>query len=544
VSVPAGATERVTIALACEGVAPWSPDEPVLYRADVRLGDGEATADARTVRFGFRKVAVEGGRLTLNGQPVLLLGYNRHEDSPRTDMAADPELARRDLLRIKQGGANFVRLCHYPHDPSTLDLCDEIGLLVMAEIPLYWWQGHDGPGGESAFGRQYEAAVRQIDRLIDRDGHHPSVIAWSVSNETREDRPEVAEGNRRLVEYVRRRDHHRLAVHVSNHWERHPSFDADDLVCVNGYPYMRGRGWGEAEGEPFDSGEAGEWWRGALETLHARYPDKPILVTEFGHGAIEGAPEGAASESRQAQVVHDQLRNILAAGPWVCGAAVWCWADHAWAEDDWMNRLHVSPFGVVTRNRRAKLALDVLDKSFRASTGRPSLCLRRPDLENLPPLDLPEGYTLRIARDADADAIAAFMGRAFGEMTWTTANVREWLLDDETVKATFVIEHDGAPVATASARLLPEQYPGSGYVHWVGADVGHRGKRLGYLASLATLYEFARLGCKDAVLDTDDFRVPAIKVYLNLGFVPEHRHATHPVRWAKLAPKLEGYLPQ
>jgi mycothiol synthase len=112
-------------------------------------------------------------------------------------------------------------------------------------------------------------------------------------------------------------------------------------------------------------------------------------------------------------------------------------------------------------------------------------------------------------------------------------------LDDETVK-TIVRDRERRPASSPRprARLLPDAYPGSGYVHWVGADPAHRGKRLGYLASLATLHEFVRLGCKDAVLETDDFRLPAIKVYFKLGFAPEYRHATHAPRWLRLAPQL------
>ena len=127
-------------------------------------------------------------------------------------------------------------------------------------------------------------------------------------------------------------------------------------------------------------------------------------------------------------------------------------------------------------------------------------------------------------------------------MTWTPEKAICDLLAEPSVKTVFVIENDGKIVATASARLIPDEFPGSGYVHWVGGDPEHRGKRLGYLASLATLHEFARLGCQDTVLHTDDFRIPAIKVYLALGFRPEESHATHPSRWGKLRGSLKEYL--
>ena len=483
-------------------------------------------------------IAIRDGLLFINNEPTLLLGFNRHDDSPRTDLAADPEQARQDLLRMKEMGANFVRLCHYPHDERTLDLCDEIGLFVMAEIPLYWWKG-DKYGAET-LANQIAVAKRQLTRLVERDRHHPCIIAWCVSNETDETRPEVVAGNAELVRFVKALDPARLVVHVSDHWTPNAHFDADDVICVNTYPFMRGRGWGN--GDPLTAAQTGEWLRAELVKLHAKYPHKPILVTEFGHAAIAGATDGSLGEALQAEILREQLRSILAAGSFMCGATVWCWADHPWAEDKWLNFLHTSPFGVVARNRTTKTAFDVLQSEFRRAKSAPSLFLRRADLLDLPPLDLPDGYILRTARPDDAEGIAAMLGEAFPEMEWTAERVEKWLLNDESVATVFVIDFGGVPVATASARLVPDAYPGSGYVHWVGTSTAHRGKRLGTLVSLAVLYEFVPLGCRDAVLETDDFRVPAIKVYLNLGFVPEYRHATHAPRWAALQDALKGYL--
>ncbi len=475
-------------------------------------------------------VAIRDGLLLINGEPTLLLGFNHHDDSPRTDLAADPDLVRQDLLRMKEMGANFVRLCHYPHDERTLDLCDEIGLFVMAEIALYWWKG-DKHGADN-HARQIAVAKRQLTRLVERDRHHPCIIAWCVSNETDENRPEVVAGNAELVRFVKALDPTRLAVHVSCHWSINAHFDADDVICINSYPFMHGRGWGGTA--PRTATESAEWLRAELVNLHAKYPHKPILVTEFGHPAIAGTTDGSLGEASQTEILRTQLRSILAAGSFVCGATVWCWADHPWAEDDWLNFLHTSPFGVVSRDRTAKAAFDVLQSEFRQTESAPSLFLRRADLADLPPLTLPDGYTVRTAQPDDGGAIAAILGEAFPDMEWTAERVGQCLLRDESVATVFVIEHDNVPVATASARLLPDLHPGSGYVHWVGTSTAHRGKLLGYFVSLAVLYEFVRLGCRDAVLETDDFRVPAIKIYRRLGFVPEYRHATHATRWSAL----------
>jgi mycothiol synthase len=159
------------------------------------------------------------------------------------------------------------------------------------------------------------------------------------------------------------------------------------------------------------------------------------------------------------------------------------------------------------------------------------LHMRRADLQNLPPLQLPEGYVLREYSKGDENGIATLLQTTFGDV-WTTERVQRELTEADDVKQTFVIECNGEIVATASARLLPQMYPNAGYVHYVAASPDHAGKKLGFWVSLATLYQFVRLGCVSAVLDTDDFRLPAVKTYLNLGFVPHHTDDTHATRWA------------
>jgi uncharacterized protein (TIGR03790 family) len=167
------------------------------------------------------------------------------------------------------------------------------------------------------------------------------------------------------------------------------------------------------------------------------------------------------------------------------------------------------------------------------------LVMRRPNLDDLPPMpELPPGYTLRTYRESDMEPLAALMRDAFKDKQWTPAKLREALVDAPDVHRIFVIDYAGKPVASASVRLLPERFPDSGYVHWVAVDPAHQGQRLGYVVTLATLYEFASMGCKDAVLETDDHRLAAIKTYQNLGFVPEHHHESHLERWAVIADML------
>lgn len=510
-------------------VSLWSPDQPVLYQARVIVYQGDEVIDTLEPRFGFRRIEVKSGVLRLNGRRMFLTGCNRHEDSPAFDMAADPETARQDLIHMKGLGANFVRLCHYPHHSETLDLCDEIGLLAMGEIPLYWWDGLQE--GIENCANKLEAAKRQLACMIARDYNHPALIFWSVSNETKEERPEVVEGNGALVQWAKALDPSRLAVHVSDHWRQHPHFDHDDVICTNSYPTWDGRGWKRRP--DFDVEEATVSWREGLAQLHALYPDKPILISEFGYPAIQGVHEGGVSEELQARVIEAEFEGMQA--PYVCGATIWCYADHPWPEEPFINFLTRSPFGIVTRDRQEKAACAAVRKCFAKRREMGSLLMRRPNLEALPGMpDLPPGFEVRPVREEEVGSLAQLLTAAFNGEEWTSERVRRELTQDTTVQTVYVVTDGKTVIATASARLLPDAFPGSGYVHWVGAAPEMKGRQLGTIVTLATLQEFVALGCADAVLETDDHRLPAIRTYLKLGFQPVLKDEIHQERWEKI----------
>ena len=109
------------------------------------------------------------------------------------------------------------------------------------------------------------------------------------------------------------------------------------------------------------------WWESGLAELHARYPTKPILVTEFGYPCLAGVFGSSLGEDLQAEVLHGEYAGMQA--PYVCGATIWCWADHPWPEEDFINRLVTSPFGVVTRTRRPKAGLAVARTLFGTGPG-------------------------------------------------------------------------------------------------------------------------------------------------------------------------------
>lgn len=141
-------------------------------------------------------------------------------------------------------------------------------------------------------------------------------------------------------------------------------------------------------------------------------------------------------------------------------------------------------------------------------------------------------HALRPATAADAEGLATLLSAAYDEY-WDAARVHSVLLDAPDVRTTYLIEEDGEIVATASARYL-DDYPASGYLHYVAADAARAGRGLGLEVTVAVLREFEEQGLSRAVLETDDFRVPAVITYLRLGFVPEYRDEVERLAWSQL----------
>ena len=171
------------------------------------------------------------------------------------------------------------------------------------------------------------------------------------------------------------------------------------------------------------------------------------------------------------------------------------------------------------------------------------LLMHRPDLEGEPLVPvLPPGYEVRLANTEDEAALAALLSTAFAELgVWTVETVRERLTQAEDVDAVYVVAFEGEPVATASSRHDHERFAGSGYVHWVGALPTHSGKGLGSALMDQMLVDFRARGYRDAVLETDDFRLPAIRTYLRHGYVPVTENVkgeNHLKRWSAILPQV------
>lgn len=294
------------------GLERWSPGSPKLYEVQVGI-----LGDVRTDRIGFREVETRGREILLNGEPVFLRGICLHEEELGGGGRAWSEAHARELLGLaKELGVNFVRLAHYTHNEWMVRIADELGLMVWAEIPVYWEMDFEN-GVTAAYARAH------VTEMIERDRNRASVVIWSVGNENRADpaqtafRVELARAARALDESrlisaacfaTQRREDGRLVEFVVED----PFGEVADVLAINQYVGWYG-------GHTRDL--AGVTVRTAWE--------KPLLFSEFGAGVKRGLRGGADevwTEDFGVRFYRDQLDwcdELRAAGtlqgisPWI-----------------------------------------------------------------------------------------------------------------------------------------------------------------------------------------------------------------------------------
>ncbi|MEU1253064.1 glycoside hydrolase family 2 TIM barrel-domain containing protein [Streptomyces chartreusis] len=160
----------------------WNAETPELYDLTVRLHRCDGTvADTSRHRIGFRDVEVVGRDLLVNGERVFVRGVNRHDFHPLTGRTVSYDDMRADLVLLKRFGFNAVRTAHYPNDPALYDLADELGLYVVDEADI---ESHDHAHEIADDPRYLNAFVDRVSRMVLRDKNHPSVIVWSLGNES------------------------------------------------------------------------------------------------------------------------------------------------------------------------------------------------------------------------------------------------------------------------------------------------------------------------------------------------------------------------
>jgi beta-galactosidase len=282
--------------VAVPAVEPWSAESPRRY-------DGTLTTAGETVSLpiGFRTVAVADGLLTVNGRRVQFRGVNRHEFDPDRGRAVTEATMRQDVLLMKRHNVNAVRTSHYPPDPRFLELCDEHGLYVIDECDLEThgffprgWQ-EPAPDNPADDPRWRDALVSRMQRMVERDKNHPSVVLWSLGNES------GSGGNLgAMAAWARDRDPSRPL-----HYESDRTCRDVDVYSRMYPPHAEVELIGQGREEPLDD-----------PVLDARRRAMPFILCEYAH-AMGNGPGGLT-----------EYQDLFDRYPRCQGGFVWEWIDH------------------------------------------------------------------------------------------------------------------------------------------------------------------------------------------------------------------------
>jgi beta-glucuronidase len=318
----------------------WGIDHPNVYRMEVELIDGNGQVlDRHLDTFGLRTVEIRDRHLLLNGERVRLTGLARHEDSPWEGLAETSGTMRHDFDDMKALHATLSRPVHYPQNPFILDYADRHGILLIPEIPV--WQFDETQLANPAV---LALARQQMQEMIEQAGNHPSIFAWSVANESATATPGGIAYFRAMRDLIRTLDPDRLVSYADDnlpkleHAADSAANDADFLM-MNQY---------------FGT------WHGpasalvpALDRVNQLFPDKMVIISEFGYpGFFASSPE--AADRARINTLQEQM-PVLAARDWIAGAILWCYQDYKSRRNLWPGQTEgYVEHGVVDEARQRK----------------------------------------------------------------------------------------------------------------------------------------------------------------------------------------------
>ena len=282
--------------------------DPFLYTLEAALSDGETVLDTRSVRFGCRFFEIDPERgFILNGEEYPLRGVSRHQDRWGIGNALLPEHHKEDAELIYEVGATTIRLAHYQHNQYFYDLCDEMGFVLWAEIPYI---SNHMPNGR-------ENTISQMKELITQNYNHPSIFVWGLSNEITmkgANDPDLLENHHILNDLCHKMDKTRLTTMAIVSM---CDMDAEYVQIPDTVSWNHYFGWYGG-----DTSMNGPW----LDKFHAKYPNLPVGVSEYGCEALNwhtsDPQQGDYTEEYQSYY-HEELIKQLFTRKYI-------WATHVW----------------------------------------------------------------------------------------------------------------------------------------------------------------------------------------------------------------------
>ena len=337
--------------------------DPYLYSCKARLVVNGTVEDETTTRFGVRSFKVDPKKgFFLNGKSYPLHGVSRHQDRKGLGNAITREMHDEDMALIKEIGANTIRLAHYQHDQYFYDLCDEVGMVVWAEIPYI---SEHMPNGR-------ENTISQMKELIIQNYNHPCIVCWGVSNEitiSTKDKKDMLDNHRQLNDLCHEMDKTRLTTlacyAMCGPFNR--SAHITDMVSWNLY-----LGW-YVPGFILN-----DLWMGFF---HLCFPNRPFGYSEYG---AEGMPNlhsthphrGDHTEEYQA-IYHEYMLRCFDRHKWLWATHVWNMYDFAADARDQGGEPGMNHKGLVTFDRKTKKDSFYLYKAWWSDEAFVHICSKR-----------------------------------------------------------------------------------------------------------------------------------------------------------------------
>ncbi|EHO54197.1 glycosyl hydrolase family 2, TIM barrel domain protein [Lentilactobacillus kisonensis F0435] len=362
-----GTDEQITLSR----VHLWQPLHAYLYTAKVEGMLNGQPVDIYEEPFGVRTVKVTDGKFLINGQPFYFKGFGKHEDTYVNGKGLNEAYNVLDLNLMKKMGANSFRTSHYPYSDEMMRLCDREGIVVIDETPAvglmvsFTFDNSEisKPGYQDDTWKDLKTATahrQAIHEIIDRDKNHACVVMWSIANEAANYSKGAHEYFEPLFKLARQLDpQKRPLTYIDLVWsnpQSDKSSDLLDVICLNRY-----YGW------YLDTGDleiSEEKTRAELKAWQAKYPDKPIMYTEYGADTIPGL-HSAYDEPWSEEFQEDYYRmnsRVFDEIPNFVGEQLWNFADFQTKYG--IQRVQGNKKGVFTRSREPKSVVRYLSQRW------------------------------------------------------------------------------------------------------------------------------------------------------------------------------------
>lgn len=341
----------------------WEVRNAYLYTLKIELTQEGRVVDEYQEEIGIRTVKVEGEHILINGKPVYLKGYGKHEDFEVIGRAFNWAVAKRDFECMKWSGANCFRTSHYPYAEEWYQMADKEGFLVIDEVPAVGMMrslvnfADAGTGKFTAFfeaptaSKLQENHKKQVEEMITRDKNHPCVFAFSLFNEPETTSDSSKEYFSGVFEHARKLDPQKRpltgALEKNSSPEGCKCFPLLDFVCLNRY-----YGWYIAGGPDIE--DAMEEFREEMTQWGERNPKVPFVFTEFGADTLvsEHKLPGVMWTQEYQNRYMEKSFEVMDEYSFVQGELAWNFADFQAQEG--IMRVNGNKKGIFTRNRQPK----------------------------------------------------------------------------------------------------------------------------------------------------------------------------------------------